>query len=84
MTVLIVRKDRRPVGMAALDRVGLVGFPKLFRAGVCIEIQSAVDNLPIIRIAGSEIVLAYGPCTIAAELRRVLSWVSLEGSEALR
>ena len=82
--VLVVGQDGGPIGVAASDRFGLVGFPQLFRAGVEVQIELAVDDLPEVRIARSEIMLADRPRAIAAELRRIALGIGLERGERLR
>src|SRR4030095_13255403 len=76
--VLVVLQYRGPIGIAPLDRIGLIGLPQLFRARVEIQIELAVDDLPLLRIARGEIALTYRPGAIAAELGRVGPRIGLE------
>ena len=65
---LIVSQDSWPVGVAAHNRVGLVRLPQFFRPGIEVQEELAIDDLPLLGIAGRDIALADRPWQSASAL----------------
>ena len=73
-------QDLWPVGVGLEDEAWDVGFPFLLDAGVVVQIELAVDQLPRLGIALGGVALRRGPGAVAAVLRAYLSGSALKAA----